>query len=81
MVASSMGAGAVRLEGGRVGVSRPPGQARREAGRSGAAPQPEIYWPYAQVPRWGIHFVIRSAVPPETLIPGSGPASKPWIRR
>jgi putative ABC transport system permease protein len=46
---------------GVVGDTRPFGP--------NAAPQPEIYWPYAQVPRWAIHFVIRSALPPETLIP------------
>jgi len=35
--------------------------------RPGASPQPEIYWPVAQVPRWAVHFVMRSAVPPGRL--------------
>jgi putative ABC transport system permease protein len=37
--------------------------------RPDAAPQPEIYWTYAQVPRWGIHLFFRSAVPSAGLIP------------
>jgi putative ABC transport system permease protein len=37
--------------------------------RPDAVPEAEIYWPYAQVPRWAIQIFMRSAVPPATLVP------------
>jgi putative ABC transport system permease protein len=33
--------------------------------RPDRAPQPEIYWPFAQAPRWAITFFIRTSMPPE----------------
>ena len=33
----------------------------------GVAAQPEIYWPYAQRPRWASYFVLRTSGEPATL--------------
>ena len=33
----------------------------------GEAPQPEIYWPYPQSPRWASYFVLRTSVEPASL--------------
>ena len=33
----------------------------------GEAPQPEIYWPYPQAPRWASYFVLRTSVEPSSL--------------
>ena len=33
----------------------------------GEAPSPEIYWPYAQAPRWASYFVLRTSVEPSSL--------------
>jgi putative ABC transport system permease protein len=35
--------------------------------RPDRAPQPEIYWPFAQMPRWAIYFIVRTATPPATM--------------
>jgi putative ABC transport system permease protein len=35
----------------------------------GEPPEPEIYWPYMQVPRGAIHLMVRSATPPAELVP------------
>jgi len=32
-------------------------------------PQPEIYWPHQQMPRWAIHFVLRTAGDPAAVMP------------
>ncbi len=33
----------------------------------GVPAPPEIYWPYAQAPRWASYFVLRTSVEPSTL--------------
>ncbi len=30
---------------------------------------PEVYWPYRQLPRWAIFFVVRTAISPEAVVP------------
>jgi putative ABC transport system permease protein len=31
--------------------------------------EPEIYWPYAQAPRWAIYLLIRTEAEPKSLVP------------
>ena len=37
--------------------------------RPDEAPQPEIYWPFAQAPRWAITFFVRTAGTPSSAMP------------
>ena len=37
--------------------------------RPGDAVSPEIYWPYRQLPRLAIFFVVRTAIAPEAVVP------------
>jgi putative ABC transport system permease protein len=37
--------------------------------RPDEAPRPEIYWPFAQVPRWAIILFARTSGPPERAVP------------
>jgi len=30
---------------------------------------PQIYWPFAQAPRWGVQFIVRTATDPVSLMP------------
>jgi putative ABC transport system permease protein len=34
----------------------------------GTAAQPEVYWPYAQSPRWASYFVLRTAGDPSAIV-------------
>lgn len=38
----------------------------------GAPPQPEVYWPFAQSPRWASYFVLRTTVPPASVVKAVG---------
>jgi putative ABC transport system permease protein len=37
--------------------------------RPDTVPQPEIYWPHQQMPRWAIHMVVRTSGDPTAVIP------------
>jgi predicted permease len=34
----------------------------------GSPAQPEVYWPFAQAPRWASYFVLRTTVPPASVV-------------
>jgi predicted permease len=35
---------------------------------AGTPAQPEVYWPFAQAPRWASYFVLRTTVPPASVV-------------